>query len=191
MNIITNDCLGGFIYRDVLKTDFQNPFIWTQMNYKTFIKLIEEYENLNFNNVHIDKNGQELKNNFITVIDDKIRIENIHIFYSEKDEIPRIEAENVFYKKPDEYIKEKYIKRQNRMCGKPIVIVDDKFGNYDELIKICKTKKYRCMIFTNNLIENKTHDLYIKNFNIPNLKAPWQFTVKYKEEIKNWVNENE
>ena len=41
MNIITNNCLGGHIYRDVLKTEYQNPFIWCFL--EPYFDFIKEY----------------------------------------------------------------------------------------------------------------------------------------------------
>ena len=64
MNIITNNCLGGFIYRDILKTEYQNPFIWTGIEIEKFIDFVDNFDKIDFTNVMIEKEGEGLKNNF-------------------------------------------------------------------------------------------------------------------------------
>lgn len=61
MNIITNNCLGGFIYRDILKTEYQNPFIWTYIKTNEFIFLCENYNKINFHNYELSKKGNTKK----------------------------------------------------------------------------------------------------------------------------------
>ena len=81
MNIITSNCLGGFIYRDILNQEYQNPFIWTKfLNNEMFIDFVDNFKNINFDNVMIEKEGDGLTNNFITVIDDKYFLKNRHIY---------------------------------------------------------------------------------------------------------------
>ena len=53
MNIISNDCTAGFIYKEI-NEEFKNPFIWTSIDIDNFIKLIENYDTLNFNNISIN-----------------------------------------------------------------------------------------------------------------------------------------
>jgi uncharacterized protein (DUF1919 family) len=36
MNIIANDCAGAYLYRDSMKTEFLNPFIWSSIDIDNF-----------------------------------------------------------------------------------------------------------------------------------------------------------
>jgi len=46
MNIISNNCLGGFIYKDFLQIKYENPFIFSLMDYDDFLYLLENYETI-------------------------------------------------------------------------------------------------------------------------------------------------
>lgn len=189
MNIISNRCLGGFIYTEVLKEPFGNPFIWTRLECQYLLYLINNYENINFKNYTIVKQTNELSK-FNTVIDGKIVCQNNHMWFSAKDNIPRKEKNNVYYNKIWEYIANNYDKRLDRMIKsneKPIIVLDDVFKGYDKIIKACKLKKYRLLIFTNTLKAIKTKDLYIINYKIKNLTTNKQFAIQYKKEILNWL----
>ena len=48
--IISNNCIGGFWYRDIVKTDYENPFIWCTIKLSDFIRIIENFNTINFSN---------------------------------------------------------------------------------------------------------------------------------------------
>lgn len=197
MNIISHNCLGGFIYRDILKEEYKNPFIWTGMDTRFFPDFIDNFETINFNNVMIDKEGQGFNNNFKTVIDKKWRFRNGHIIFSEKDNIPRTDFDdkhitnvNVYYNKPWEYILEKYEKRIKRMDNDIRVALYDKdpnetIENLNRLSDICFKHKYPCIIFTD---KNVKQNEYVKVFYIK-YKEPWLYELyeKYNKELNDFV----
>lgn len=192
MNIITNNCLGGFIYRDILKTEYQNPFIWTAINHLDLLSIIENFQTINFSNVIIDKEGDGLSNNFITIIDDRYRIYNHHVGFSKNDLIPRYEENNVFYQKPWEYIMNKYESRLKRMKDKIDVVAlywpEAPIDYIHNLINVCKKKNVKCLIITNKIQSDdyaKIIHFYTKQkdkWNIP-------LELEYGEEIKNFLQE--
>lgn len=51
MNIITNNCSGGYIYKDCIKCDFMNPFIWSSIDFDNLLKLVINYDTINFRNI--------------------------------------------------------------------------------------------------------------------------------------------
>ena len=83
MNIISNDCTASFIYKEI-NEEFKNPFIWTSIDIDNFIKLIENYDTLNFNNISIklELNTSEIskkkKKCPIITIDNKVDIHYFH-----------------------------------------------------------------------------------------------------------------
>lgn len=193
MNIITSNCLGGFIYRDVLNQEYQNPFIWTKFeNNNEFIDFVDNFENIDFENVMIEKIGNELSNNFITVIDDTYTLKNRHIYFSINDNIPRIDNRmfcNTYYNRPWEYILEKYEKRLKRMSKKNIAIClyELTFTNEQiyKLINVCKKHNYKCLIFAQNKIESD----YAKIIYFKHTKEPWnrELIQLHKNEITNFL----
>ena len=88
MNIISNDCTAGFIYKEI-NEEFKNPFIWTSIDIDNFIKLIENYDTLNFNNISIklelntSKIGVQNEKCPIITIDNKVDIHYFHHFQKE------------------------------------------------------------------------------------------------------------
>ena len=112
MNIVTNNCLGGFIYRDILKTEYQNPFIWTYLKTNDFLFLCEHFDEINFKNFMIGKEGEGHKNNYVIKIDEKITLAFHHVWFDKECNEPMIKNSfhgmDIHYNKPWEYIVEKY-----------------------------------------------------------------------------------
>lgn len=158
MNIITNNCLGGFIYRDILKSEYQNPFIWTYIKTNEFIFLCENYNKINFHNYELGKKGNT-KNNLFIKIDNKIDLDFHHIWFDETCLIPTIKESingcDIHYNKPWEYIIEKYEKRLNRMDNKKFYFYFDNgledISNLEHLINICENQKVFGMIISHRI----------------------------------------
>lgn len=199
MNIITNNCLGGFIYRDILKTEYQNPFIWTGIEIEKFIDFVDNFDKIDFTNVMIEKEGEGLKNNFFTVIDDKYKFRNGHIVFNKNDNVPRIMNDskhldwvNVYYNRPWEYILEKYNKRVKRMDNNIIVAIyakDNEFTDQlNKLADVCLKYNYPCLIFHSEKIKE---NLVTKSYVIKH-KEPWidNLYKHYRKEIEEFINEN-
>ena len=151
MNILSTNCLGAFTYRDVLHSSYSNPFIWTTLDFENFKTLLNEYENINFRNVELYKEGKEFLNNFNLRIDDKIFVKNTHIFFDKNCNDPIKRNTCVYYNKPWEYIIEKYNNRITRMDNKLVVMIYDKHlsqNEINEIYSICKRKNYPALFFT-------------------------------------------
>lgn len=195
MNIVSNNCLGGFIYRDILKCEYQNPFIWTSINHLELLDIIKNFNSINFSNMSIDRDGNGLSNNFITVIDDKYRIFNHHIQFSIKDNVPRNVGNNVYYNKPWEYIVEKYDKRLKRMNNKIDCVAlywpEAPEDYLKVLIKTCKEHNCKCLIITNKLKSEKYNSKDVKIIEFyTSEKSQWEIPLEKQctKEILEFLN---
>jgi uncharacterized protein (DUF1919 family) len=164
MNIISANCLGGHIYRDLLHVKYDNPFIWTRIDSDSFIHLLENYENINFNNFVLIKESNKLEN-FRIIIEDKIKIQFTHHKFDKNSIKPTVKNVDVYYNKIWEYIVEKYESRIKRLSKTiDLVAVDDWSDNINvyRILEICKNKNYPLFICTNRLPEINTEKIIIK-----------------------------
>lgn len=131
MNLITNRCLGAYIYRDVLHEQYKNPFIWTGIETPDFQRLFEFYDSIDFNKTIIGaENPQELKH-FYLVIDGKVRVDYSHVLFERTATSPILRGNNIYYNKPWEYIVDKYAERLLRMIEPPVFMFMDIDFNRD------------------------------------------------------------
>ena len=110
MLLITNNCMGGFLYRE-LKHEYNHPFFWGTTGLD-MLKLVTDFDNINFDNITLEKYGNC---KFKIIIDNKIEYKCLHYIFSPNDKVPRVEIPNVYYNKIWEYIVEKYTARLKRM----------------------------------------------------------------------------
>lgn len=170
LNIIADSCIGADIYKYHLKQPYQNPFCWSTMSSDSMAYLIQNYNNINFNNYKLTKD----KNwNFSIIIDNKIKVNYVHYCFSKNDKKIRIDIADVYYNKIWEYIIEKYEERKNRLLKnneEPIFIFGStwKYCNESIIEKIIKIK-------TNYKI------IFVINFNC-NIKIP-NNCILYKSDI--------
>lgn len=75
MLIISNNCVSGFIQRDILNQAYNNPFIWTTIEGNDFYLLIKHFNEIDFMNYSIEKDN---KWKFSIVIENKITIQQTH-----------------------------------------------------------------------------------------------------------------
>lgn len=160
MNIISNCCLGGFIYQDVLKVQFSNPFIWSWLNQDDVIYLIQNYDKINFNNYELSTyNNLPLKDEvcFQLTIDDKIKIIYSHYkFIKNKDVLEIDRTRNmVYHNKIWEYVVAKYDERLKRMIDEntpPVFLICDNrdgSGTFSKSqVEILSSSKYKVMFFS-------------------------------------------
>ena len=196
MNLISNNCLGGFIYRDLLKSEYKNPFIWTGICYTDFPKLIASYNEINFNNIQLESVTGSYKGWFKIILDGKFKINNIHILFNKDAETPIYKEPNLYTNRPWKYVYEKWFKRLKRMIEKPAFIFYEKVNDYsqefmDLLVNTATEKKMKlCVITDKNVIENEyVTKIDSSNLNempaLPtNVKAVMNF---YKDEISKWL----
>lgn len=185
MNIISNNCLGGFLYRDLLKTEYKSPFIWTLMEPDLYIEFIDNFENINFDNFELTNDSKELSNKFSIIIDEKYKLEFIHAHFDKSSNKPKIVNADVYYCKIWEYIVEVYTRRLERMkheTDKLFLFHEPNlpYKNLNKLPEICEKHKYKCLIFANDddVIEND----YCKKFSIDKKWPTYQPLIeKYKK----------
>lgn len=164
MNILSLNCLGAHIYRDLLKCSYGNPFIWTLTDNDDFIRLLEDYENIDFHNYVLIKESKKLEN-FRIIIDNKVKLYFNHHLFDANANKPIKRGVDIFYNKIWEYIVNNYEKRLLRMNKTvDLVAVDDWDNsiNVNKIKEICITKKYPCFICTNRLLEYEDSMLIIK-----------------------------
>lgn len=199
MNIISNNCLGGFIYKDFLQIKYENPFIFSRMNYEDFLYLLVNYENINFENFELIKESDKLEK-FRIIIDNKIKVQFNHYKFDKdciistvkifNDEKTMRTTTNVYYNKIWEYIVEKYEQRIKRMSKKIDLIaldVDDKNDiDVNKILEVCKKKNYIVFACTNKIPEETSDNIIVRKRiqhydRSPQPSEVWQ---DYQEEIK-------
>jgi len=167
MNIIANDCAGGYIYKDCLKVDFMNPFIWSSIDINNFTKLISLYDNINFKNIRCElilndsgicKNGTSVPK---IIIDDKIDILYFHYILNEKYITPTKIDGYTMCKDIKQYTIDCYLRRVEKMNEDPIFIWDvtrchwynktsiDPVSTFKEI-----ESKYKIIIYSPTLKDN-------------------------------------
>lgn len=131
MNVISNNCLGGFLYK-FNKLQFKNPFIWSAILADSMYALIKDWDNINFNDFELKKSefheSTEQLNTFKIVIENKIDIHYTHYYFNKDKDKPEIKGFDVFYNKIWEYVVEKYVKRLQRMNENPVFVI---LGEYE------------------------------------------------------------
>ena len=55
LKLISNSCVGGFIYRDNVRCAYQTPFIWNLIDFESMYYLIKNFQDINFKNYDIKK----------------------------------------------------------------------------------------------------------------------------------------
>lgn len=127
INIISHNCIGARIYQ-IKGIEYENPFMWSIVPPEDFWYLYNNYNNIDFKKIRLTK----IKNDYVIIVDEKLKIYYIHYRYDEKCKVPtqRIkDGVDVYYNKIEDYILEKYNKRLERMLNnpvKPIFIVSDR-----------------------------------------------------------------
>lgn len=178
MNIISNNCVAAYIYKELLKEEYPHPFMWCYIYGKDFLSLIENYSSINFNDFELSNEGNVLSNNFYIKVGN-VKLRYLHYYFDKNYKIPTLTGYNktdVRYNKIWEYIVEKYTNRLKRFNQneQPFIIWYDPHNKFNkelkQLPKICEKLCYKCMIFSNEKIE-------LNNF-------CKQYPVKDK-----WVNE--
>ena len=126
-NIISHNCIGARVYQ-LKNMEYENPFMWSIIPPNDFWYLYNNYDSINFDNIRLTK----IKNDYVIVIDDKIKVYYIHYRYDKNAKVPTKRIRNgvdIYYDKIEDYILEKYKTRLERMKNgpvKPIYIVSDR-----------------------------------------------------------------
>lgn len=120
MNIVSHNCLGGYLYNNFMKVPYENPFIWTVIDYNSMFNLITKWDTINFKTYKLEKDQNW---NFYIVIDNLVKIQFVHYKFDPKAKTiignrEKVIGDTVYYCKIWEYIDEKYTSRLDRMLAK-------------------------------------------------------------------------
>lgn len=175
MQIICNNCASGFLYKK-MNMMYNNPFMWNLIPADSFLYLMLNWDNINFNK--IDFPDKTPKKGIDIIIDSKIIIRYIHILYDKKAIKPIKNFVDVYYNKPWEYALEKYNNRCKRMFEtkeNPIFLIvdDDTYSTvdtvrHDNSIEILQ--KLNDKNFKYEIIWATKHNIDSKLFSNLNLK---------------------
>lgn len=117
MILIGNNCSSGFTYRKLNK-EYNHPFIWSCMDATNMLKLIDEFDSINWFNVSIHP-AYKPGNMLTLIIDKKIYVDYPHIKLDAAANVPYIantpSGNDVMCNSPWEYCINKYIARVKRM----------------------------------------------------------------------------
>ena len=151
MNIISNNCFSAVLYKDYIKCEFQNPFMWTIIDFDSMCKLMNEYENIDFNDYELIKNDNW---EFFIKINDKIIVRQYHYRFNKAINGIKIIGVDVHSNKIWNYICEKYESRLKRMKDEPKFVIEfnDFLKNYNKetFEKFLEMPvKYKTVVFYN------------------------------------------
>ena len=179
MNIISNNCIGGFVYRDILHTQYTNPFIWTAItDNSSFLKFCENFDKIDFQNVSIttDTTSIYAQNKTALLIDDQYILCFHHVWHDSRYKEPTLIKNwgtgiNVCCDDPAAYIKNKYFERLSRMSvnDKRLFMFYDAGKPYSDIIQletICKKQNaYGIILTSENLQITENRVLLLKTEN--------------------------
>lgn len=193
MAIIANNCISGYIYKEILKQPYDNPFIWCRIYADDFLYLIKNLNSIDFNKIELRKQKNkviEKARNYYLLIDNKIKVYYTHYQYDSVASEITIRGMDVYYNKIEDYIINTYKKRLSRTAGifkNPVVILQNQYNAYDsiltDLINYCQAKKYKLLLFTNNY--NKPYNKAFVKILPHDLDSdhPHKYSTHYKNEI--------
>lgn len=128
MNIISNCCATGYLYKNILKEQFPNMFIWSAMLPKDVILLIRNYDKINFENIKLEESfiHKRIERNFKIVIDNLVSVHYTHYILSE-DKSPKVIGYNVYFSNIKDFTIEKYKNRLKRksFTEEPVFLILD------------------------------------------------------------------
>lgn len=111
MNLISQNCLAAEIYK-IMNCAYQNPFASTVIQFDSMKYLIENWDNIDFDNPKVELTDDNYP---VIILNEKCRIEYVHYRQSKEFDIPRKEGAYIFYKDCVSLVLEKYNRRLARM----------------------------------------------------------------------------
>lgn len=191
MNLISNSCLGGYIYQ-FSNEELTNPFQWCFIEPNDFLNLIIYYNKLNYKNITFHQSS-EVKSTYDVIVDNIVKLKYIH-YVEKKCNVDTISGHNVITNDAKRFISNIFNRRLPRMTEQPIFIYCDNIHKNDDAIteKIAATDAIK-VIITNNesllkcnndntlIIVDKTQRMIIGK------TYPIHYATKYKTIILNFV----
>lgn len=169
ITIISDDCLGGFVYKEVLKEIYTSPFIWTRIYTKDFIQLVKNIETINFEKYELIKEEGHA-NTLGILIDSKYPLYFHHVIYDESCKTPTVKNSDfgidIHYAEPWIYVQEKYVERIKRITKNKVFIFNDidnriSSDEIDELVEYIKSTEYRFILVSDKIKEDKKEGLIL------------------------------
>lgn len=189
MNVISNNCCGGCLYRK-MNIGFNNPFIWMVIPYSSLKYILEHFYEINWKDYEILKSKYR-KYTFIILVDKKIEIHYIHYIFNSQASNKIINGTNVEWNKIWEYVVEKYEERVNRMLTineKPVFLIrDEDFISDDTTIEdiIRLESPFKRFIITKSKL--KRNDDLCRTLNLEKVDLPEPTINTYYNDIKNFL----
>ena len=166
MNLIANCCIGAFIY-EMQNEEFNNPFMWAKTNTDSFIYLMENYDNINWNNIEINKYKRfDAQTCYSFTVDNNIQIKYPHYIQGKKEDKELINGRDIYDWRAYEYAYNKYQKRTERMLKKKenpvfLILSEMKDGydyDFNNLKRICEAKTTYKLIIITSFEELKSYE---------------------------------
>lgn len=116
--VISNNCLASCIYRDIINIPQPTPFVWNVIQQDDFIKLINNFDSINFLNFEVD--FDTVAQEYYLLIDGLVKVYYTHYKYKKDAEEKYTGFEPghgymTYTNKVIEYITKEYVKRVNRL----------------------------------------------------------------------------
>ena len=157
-----------------LNLPYQNPFIFTRIWADDFLKLLREFDTIDFENYILNTNSGRLVEeveNFHILLDDKIKIYFKHHRFRSTANSLEFSGPNMYYNKVWEYLIKKWderIKNLFKNKSKKIIVLDNQKGCYssiiDPVMELCKIKNYKLVIIDDRIkIPDRTGILLLRH----------------------------
>lgn len=201
MNVIGNNCGSSFYYKEK-GMEFKNPFVWAAITPDDMIYLIENYDNINFNNynlVDLDKNLFKTNNLISQKIKDGGNLKGIQIdkkitaYYTHYLDSTIIEqykdSIDVYCEDNKKYVIDKYVKRLDRMTEKPIfLIITYQHHNWtkSDVEKLSKLKTNKPIILITQYDFDYPNNIYFIKDDLSDLNSK-NMINKHFEEINSII----
>lgn len=159
MNVICNTCAASHVFADN-NIIFSNPFVWNTIIADDYLRLVQNYDKINFANLEVLPNTTNHRKDaqYRIVFDKQVSIYLPHHVndsnYTTLTKKPNGRTMKIYYNNMKQYIFDTYSRRAGRMKDKPIFFVDYRSDGYQEwtdndILKFIEIqtpyKKYICV----------------------------------------------
>lgn len=163
LQIVGNNCTTAQVYRR-FGIQFDNPFMWTQIQYPSFAALVSNFSSINFNNIEVyrhritDQGWFLLRDSYVLNIDGKVDVNYVH--YKDIGTVIGSQKNDLLLENPKEYIIQKYKERLERWKKDETVFVlsainSDKYTD-EQLDHISEITTQRLVILARQTVHPKS-----------------------------------
>ena len=199
MNVISNCCLGGHLYR-TQSVVYNNPFMWCAVLYSSMKNLILNWDTIDFTKVRCSRSDWVKcidKNCFKLVVDSKVEVHYTHYIKDVRYTSPKVVDVDVYYADIEKYLLTKYFERLKRMVSPPTFVILDEIPQYDytysnvkDLLGLSTNYKIVCITRHKDLLHyNSTNRLCILDDSVrfDRQHCPIFYT-RYATDINKFIN---